>query len=66
MYNYPHIESIITFDGRRKFRVVANETSELEKAFGVRKIRLRQITGKDKGVEHSKVIPKGLKYREIR
>lgn len=66
MYNYPHIESIISFNGRSRFRVVANETADLEKVFGFRRIRLRKVNGKDKGSEHSMVIPKGLKYKEIR
>lgn len=66
MDNYPHMGSVISFNNKQRFKVVESLIGSLERQFGVRKITLQQVNGKNKGQVMEKVIEKGRKYSEIR
>ena len=66
MYNYPHKGSVISFNNKQKFKVVDCIIDELQRVFKCRKLILQQVNGKKKGEVTEKIVPKGLRYSEIR
>lgn len=66
MYNYPHKGSVISFNNKQRFKVMLSVIGELERPFGLRRLTLKQVNGKNKGNVTEKVLQKGERYSEIR